>query len=95
MSCDPALSDSLYDFMVQNPSNEPLYCLHCSNVGGSHPVSSIPLAGDIHCAVMNVRSIVEKRFDLCAYLVTYQIDILAITETFLDNSVHDSSIAPF
>ena len=31
---------------------------------------------------MNVRSIVEKRFDLCAYLATYQIDILSVTETF-------------
>jgi len=43
---------------------------------------------------MNVCSIVEKRFDLCAYLATYQIDVLAVTETFLDDSIHDSSIAP-
>jgi len=44
---------------------------------------------------MNVHGIVEKRFDMCAYLIVYQIDILAITETFLDDSIHDSSIAPF
>ena len=44
---------------------------------------------------MNVRSIVEKRFDLCAYLATYQIDILSVTETFLDHSINDASIAPF
>ena len=44
---------------------------------------------------MNVHGIVEKRFDMCAYLVAYQIDILAITETFLDDFFHNSSIAPF
>ena len=40
---------------------------------------------------MNVHGIV-KRFDMCVYLIAYQIDIL---ETFLDDSIHDSSIAPF
>jgi len=50
------------------------YC----NAAGSHPVTSISPAGNIHCAVMNVHSIVEKRFDLCAYLATYQIDILQL-----------------
>jgi len=52
-------------------------------------------AGSICCAVMNVHSIVEKRFDLCAYLAAYQIDILAVTETFLDDSIHDSLVVPF
>ena len=95
VSYDPAQSDSLYNYMVQNPSNEPWFCLKCCGATGSHPVTPISPAGNIHCAVMNVCSIVEKRFDLCAYLATYQFDVLDVTETFLDDSIHDSSIAPF
>jgi len=39
--------------------------------------------------------LVGKRFDLCAYLATHQLDVLAIVETFLDDSIHDLSIARF
>jgi len=35
ISCDPALSDSLYNYMVQNPSDEPWYC--CGAVILLHP----------------------------------------------------------
>ena len=53
VSCDPALSDSLYSYMVQNPSDEPWYCSnYCA--AGNHPVTSIFPAGNIRCAVMNV-----------------------------------------
>jgi len=41
------------------------------------------------CCVLNARSVVSKRFDLMGYLI---VDILAITETFLDSTVHDSHI---
>ena len=63
--------------MVQIPSDEPWYCSNCC-AAGNPPATSIFPAENIRCAVMNVRSIVEKRFDLCAYLATHQIDILAV-----------------
>jgi len=38
--------------------------------------------------------VVSKRFELFAYLIAHQFDILAITETFLDSTIHDSHIVP-
>ena len=82
--------------MVQNPSDDLWYCSNCCHAAvGGYPAVPTPLTGDICCVVMNAHSIVGKRFDLCAYLGAYQIDILAITETFLDDTIHDSSIVPF
>ena len=43
---------------------------------------------------LNACSIVPKRFDLFGYVSAHKYDVVAITETFLDASVHDSHIAP-
>ena len=36
----------------------------------------------------------SKRFDFLAYICACGFDIIAVTETFLDDSVHDSHVAP-
>jgi len=43
---------------------------------------------------LNSWSIVPKRSDLFAYLCCNHVDILAITEIFLDKSILDSEICP-
>ena len=43
---------------------------------------------------LNSRSIVAKCSDLFAYLCCHHVDILAITETFLDESILDTEICP-
>ena len=44
----------------------------------------------ISCVCLNARSVVSKRFDLSVYVSIAYYDIVAITETFLDDSIHDS-----
>ena len=94
VACDPSLSDELYDCMVQNPSSDLWYCSVCSpecqhcdppTTGGTKYFS---------CVCLNARSILPKRFDLFAYICCHQIDILAVTETFLDSSISDAEICP-
>ena len=43
---------------------------------------------------LNARSVLPKRFDLFAYICCHQIDILAVTETFLDLSISDAEVCP-
>ena len=45
---------------------------------------------NLHCAYLNARSIINKQFYLAAYVGAHEFDIIGITETFLDDSVHDS-----
>ena len=76
MACNPALTNSLYNHMFW-------YCsCCCSDASASHSVVTAPLFGVIQCVLMNVHNIIGKRLNLCAYLVTNQIDIFTITETF-------------
>ena len=96
VTCDPLLSDSLYDDMVQHPTQDQWYCSQCCLVHSEDNNNNLSqLSGAIKCAVINARSVVGKKFDLYAYLAAHQLDIIAITETFLDDTVHDSHIAPF
>ena len=48
----------------------------------------------ISCVCFNARSVVSKRFVLSAYVLAGDFDVVAITETFLDDSIHDSHIVP-
>ena len=82
VSCDRSLTDDLHEGMVREDSNEPWICAVCSvftpavvTVGQSKP-------NQLSCACLNARSIVPKRFDLYAFICTFHIDILCITETF-------------
>ena len=43
---------------------------------------------------LNARSVLPKQFDLFAFICTFRIDILAVTETFLDNTIFDKEICP-
>ena len=46
------------------------------------------------CLCLNARSIFPKRLDLAAYLASLQYDIIAITESFLDDSITHSLVVP-
>ena len=48
----------------------------------------------ISCVCFNARSVVSKRFVLSAYVLAGDFDVVTITETFLDDSIHDSHITP-
>ena len=59
------------------------------NVGSSSECSTEQ--GDcLSCIYLNARSILPKRFDLLAYICCHKVDILAVTETFLDSSISNA-----
>ena len=97
VSCDPSLSIEAYDVMVSNPSTDPWFCSCCKDSLVEHICDSSGAASttsDISCVCLNARSVVPKRFDLSAYVLTGDFDVVAVTETFLDDSIHDSHIVP-
>ena len=97
VSCDPLLSIDNYNDMVSNPSTEPWFCFYCKESLSKHVGESsttISALRGISCVCLNARSVVSKRFDLSVYVSIANYDIVAITETFLDDSIHDSHIAP-
>ncbi len=51
-------------------------------------------AHHLSCICLNARSVLPKREDLFAYICAHDPDIMAITETWLDSSIHDSHITP-
>ena len=93
VACDPSLSDGLYDLMVEKPSSDSWLCPVCSEC---HHFGPLIKGNNKHftCVCLNARSILPKRFDLFAYICCHQIDILAVTETFLDSSISDAEICP-
>ena len=96
VSCDPGLSSEEYKNMVDNPSDDVWLCFKCTEYVSQGAMSS-PLHTDTHslsCVCLNARSIVSKRFDFLAYICAHRFDVVAVTETFLDDSVHDSHIIP-
>ena len=94
VSCDPSLSDSLYDFMVQQPSEDLWYCSTCMNEGSCSRECSEHSENCLSCVCLNARSVLPKRFDLLAYICSHRVDIMAITETFLDSSIADAEFCP-
>ena len=48
----------------------------------------------LSCIYLNARSILPKRFDLLAYICCHKVDILAVTETFLDSSISNAEFCP-
>ena len=46
----------------------------------------------LSCLCLNARSILPKRQDLFALMCSITVDILAITETFLDSSILDAEV---
>ena len=48
----------------------------------------------LQCICLNARSLLPKRYDLLGYLSSLSVDIVAVTETFLDDSVLSSQFCP-
>jgi len=93
VSCDPSLSDDLYANMVQEPSTDPWFCTICSKLAPV-TVTDNHHAAQLSCACLNARSVLPKRFDIFAFICAFHIDILAVTETFLDGTISDGEICP-
>ena len=48
----------------------------------------------LQCVCLNARSLFPKRFDLFGYLSSMNVDIVAVTETFLDDNILSSQFCP-
>jgi len=96
VSCDSSFSDSVYDAMVENPSEDKWYSSKCTKISFecSQPSNSCSgsVANCLKCLCLNARSILPKRLDLAAYLASLQYDIIAITESFLDDYIANSLV---
>ena len=59
----------------------------------SGPASSAPTTrNSVRCQLLNARSVVNKRHDLEALLISRKLDVLAVTETFLSDVILDSEL---
>ena len=95
VSCDPLISDSQYDAFVQSPNDVPWFCSRCVQIGDTPASFKFPLTNEaLTCLYLNARSNFSKWLDLAAYLASLQYDIVAITESFLDNTIVNSLIVP-
>ena len=92
VSCDPSLSNSLYDEMIQMSLKNAWFCTACMNNVYSSECST--KHHGLSCLCLNARSILPKRHDLFALICSISVDILAITETFLDSSISDTEVCP-
>ena len=93
VSCDPSLFDDLYADMVREPSTDPWFCTICLKLAPV-TISDSHHAAQLSCACLNARSVLPKRFDIFAFICAFHIDILAVTETFLDDTISDGEICP-
>ena len=91
VSCDNFLTMDTYNDMVLHPSDDIWTCSVCQ-LSGSPSTHSGP--DDLLCLCFNARSIVQKRFDLQAIIISISPDIIAITETFLYDCILDSELFP-
>jgi len=89
------VSDSLYGEMVEESSEGKWYCSNCTAMFSPSVRSSKPLVntGLLSCVCFNA-SVMSKRFDFLAYICAHRFDVVAVTETFLDDSVHDFHVTP-
>ena len=60
VTCDPSLSNSLYDNMIQNHTDDQWYCSQCCVVCSGNFNRSPQLSPTIKCAVISECSIVGK-----------------------------------
>ena len=87
VSCDQYISESIYDEMVNNPSSDQWFCALC--VSSSIESNCI---NHLWCICLNARSLFPKRFSLLAFLSVVDADVIAITETFLDDTILSSQL---
>ena len=89
VDCDRALSEELYDQLLTTSTSDSWFCSNCC-VSVQHIPST-----DHHgqsCLCLNARIILSKCHDLFAYISSFSVDIVAVTETFLDSSVLDAEV---
>ena len=92
VSCDQYTTEEAYDDFVLHPSSEPWFCNIC--IGSDTENSSETQKPILQCICLNARSLLPKRYDLLGYLSSLSVDIVAVTETFLDDSVLSSQFCP-
>lgn len=90
VSCDCSLTVNDYNKMLKDSSDDPWFCPVCR----SAPQSQIPSQSGLSCVCFNARSIIAKHLDFLAYAYAHQFDVIAVTETFLDQSIPDVLICP-
>jgi len=89
VSCDQGLlSPDKHNDMVNNPSGDVCFCNNCATNLSQCSLSCASLS----CVCFNARSIVSKRFEFLPYICAHHFFVIAVTETLLDDSVHDSHI---
>jgi len=96
VSCDLFLTDAGYDEMVQNSSEDTWICSVCQNNNDSVKHYYLPSENNcnLSCLCLNARNILPKHHDLFALICSISVDILAVTETFLDSSILDTEVCP-
>ena len=92
VSCDQYTTETAYDDMVHNPSSDPWFCGVC--IHSDMDVSCQPHKHDLQCVCLNARSLFPKQYDLLGYLSSSSVDIVAVTETFLDDTILSSQLCP-
>ena len=83
-----------YSRMIQEPSNEPWFCTICYSLAPVSVSDNQHHSNQLCCVCLNARSVLPKRFDILAFICTFHIDLLAVTEIFLDGTIGDGEICP-
>ena len=92
VSCDQYFTEDGYDYLVQNPSSDPWFCSACIEEPAEDPSGC--RRSTLQCVCFNARSLFPKRYDLLGYLSSVNVDIVAVTETFLDDTILSSQFCP-
>ena len=79
---------NIYDDLVKSPSSDPWYCCTCIDLAVDNVCPR--QSSSLNCICFNARSLFPKHFTLLAYLSAVDADVVAITETFLDESILNS-----
>src|SRR6516225_9550044 len=74
---------------VKKSSLEKPSCFNANNV----VKAKLKVVENLSCIYFNARSIVNKRDELALYLNEEDVDIIGITETWLNSSISDSEVA--
>ena len=91
VDCDESLSVELYDEFLATPTSDPWFCSKCCD---SVQYVSLKDHCGLSCLCLNARSILPKRHDLFALIFSFNVDIVAVIETFLDSSILDAEVCP-
>lgn len=91
VSCDQYISETIYDELVQQPSSDPWFCADCV-VSSITPNCTQHHSRYLRRICLNARSLFPKQFALLAFLSVVNVDVIAITKTFLDYIILSSQL---